>query len=235
MAPCYGHGHADALSVLFQAGGRDLLIDSGTYTYSGEQDWRRYFRSTRAHNTVVVDGLDQAVQETAFQWSSPYRARLVSRELGYYEEPILIAKHDGYLRRCGVIHWRGILYWPPGLWVIIDRLAGSGEHVLELNWHLGAVPTEDGDGYVLEDEKVGARLTVMGGTVTHHRGESDPAIGWRSMSYGEKTPVDALQATYRGPLPHEFVTGLLLGDDDASAWHAAVSSLKEAMDEAQAH
>lgn len=35
MAPCYAHGHADALSVLFQTGGRDVLVDTGTFIYSG--------------------------------------------------------------------------------------------------------------------------------------------------------------------------------------------------------
>ena len=56
MAPCYAHGHADALSVQLEIGTRELLIDPGTYSYTGHPQWRRYFRSTRAHNTVTVNG-----------------------------------------------------------------------------------------------------------------------------------------------------------------------------------
>ena len=43
MAPCYAHGHADALSVQLEIGTRELLIDPGTYSYTGHPQWRRYF------------------------------------------------------------------------------------------------------------------------------------------------------------------------------------------------
>src|SRR5262249_62005662 len=69
MAPGYGHGHADALSLSACVRGEGLLIDPGTYGYNLGEKWRRYFRSTRAHNTVTVDGLDQALQVGTFLWS----------------------------------------------------------------------------------------------------------------------------------------------------------------------
>jgi len=235
MPPCYAHGHADALSILFQAGGQDVLADTGTFAYSGHPDWRRYFRGTRAHNTVVVDGLDQAVQETGFQWSSPFNSRLVFRAEHADGETFLVAMHDGYLQRTGVIHWRGLLYRHPGLWVIIDRLTGSGIHDLELNWHLGLTPIPDGNGYLLEGAESRIRLTIEGGEVAIHRGKTAPILGWRSRSYGGKEPMDTLHVTYRGALQHEFVTCLIMGPDDARARHAAVSSLRKVMYETQAH
>jgi hypothetical protein len=235
MAPCYAHGHADALSVLFRTGGRDVLVDTGTFTYSGNPDWRTYFRGTRAHNTVVVDGLDQAVQETAFQWSLPFNSRLMYHAEHAPVESILIAMHDGYLGRTGVVHWRGIIYRSPGLWVIVDRLTGSGTHEVELNWHLGLKPVADGNGYVLEGAESRISLTVEGGTVTVHRGQTAPILGWRSSSYGAKEPVDVLQATYRGPLAHDFLTCLVTGDHGVAEQQAAVSSLRKLMYEAQSH
>src|SRR5262245_44349276 len=71
MGPCYAHGHADALSVLFRVDDEEFLVDPGTFAYSGHPEWRGYFRGTRAHNTVVIDDLDQAVQETSLQLSAP--------------------------------------------------------------------------------------------------------------------------------------------------------------------
>ena len=50
------HAHADALSVEVRHGGVDVLVDPGTYCYHGEPEWRSYFRSTLAHNTIEVDG-----------------------------------------------------------------------------------------------------------------------------------------------------------------------------------
>lgn len=235
MAPCYAHGHADALSVLFRTGGQDVLVDTGTFTYSGDSDWRRYFRGTRAHNTVVVDGLDQAVQETAFQWSSPFNSHLVSRAERANGETILIAMHDGYLQRTGVVHWRGLIYRPPGLWVIVDRLTGSGTHEVELNWHLGLKPIPDGNEYLLEGAKSRIRLTVEGGAVALDRGQTAPILGWRSSSYGAKEPVDVLHVTYQGPLPHDFVTCLVTGNDDAVERQAAAESLRKLMDETKTY
>ena len=65
-----GHGHADALSVKLAFGGRRWLVDAGTFCYIGPGGDRNIFRGTRAHNTLAVDGLDQAEPEGPFAWSS---------------------------------------------------------------------------------------------------------------------------------------------------------------------
>ena len=58
--PTGGHGHADALSLVLYSGGREMLVDPGTAVYNAAPEWRSYFRSSRAHNTVVVDGQEQS-------------------------------------------------------------------------------------------------------------------------------------------------------------------------------
>ncbi len=62
------HAHADALSVELRYGGVDIFADPGTYCYHGEPEWRSYFRSTIAHNTVEVDGQNQSADGGAFLW-----------------------------------------------------------------------------------------------------------------------------------------------------------------------
>ena len=61
------HGHADALAFTLSVGGKPILVDPGTFSYSS-QPWRRYFRSTAAHNTVVVDDRDQSEYGGSFLW-----------------------------------------------------------------------------------------------------------------------------------------------------------------------
>ncbi|MFQ5695449.1 MAG: alginate lyase family protein, partial [Terriglobia bacterium] len=63
----WGHGHYDQLHVDVVARGRQVLVDSGTYTYSGDLRWRQFFRGAPAHNTVVVDGEDQSVSYGTFR------------------------------------------------------------------------------------------------------------------------------------------------------------------------
>ena len=54
------HGHADALSLWLSIDGEYFLIDAGTYAYHSHPEWRTFFRSTAAHNTVCVDGRSQS-------------------------------------------------------------------------------------------------------------------------------------------------------------------------------
>ena len=56
-----GHGHADALSIQLITDGRPILIDPGTFCYVCPE--RDRFRGTAAHNTLQVDGRDQAQPE----------------------------------------------------------------------------------------------------------------------------------------------------------------------------
>ena len=208
MAPQYAHAHADALSLVLQVGRRDVLIDPGTYTCTGNETWRRYFRGTRAHNTVTIDGLDQAVQEGPFAWSRPFETHLVYKEETPEGKITVIARHYGYSDRLGVIHLRGVSFEPPGSWMIWDWLTGSGSHHLELNWHLGCQATLMEGGFRLEGFERPLLLTVEGGTPTLHEGSIQPVGGWASKRYGSKEPITTLRVEHSGSVPHEFMTRL---------------------------
>lgn len=235
MKPCFAHGHADALSVILESDDEQILIDPGTFTYTGHPAWRAYFRGTSAHNTVVVDGLDQAVQETAFQWSSPYHARLVMRQILAGGETVVIAVHDGYVERTGVLHWRGILVGNSGLWVILDLLTGAGNHTLDLNWHFGNQPRPDTNNFVLAGKHPLLSFTVEGGDQRIFRGSDAPRAGWRSSFYGRKEPIDTLRVSYCGSLPHTFTTCVATEGCGSDTRQSAISLLKGLMHDAQAH
>ena len=136
MAPLYNHGHADALSMTISVAGEQILVDPGTYRYNGVPEWRRYFKGTKVHNTVMIDGQDQAVLESSFIWSHPYKASLirVSNDGG---NPYIDAIHDGYTRlREPVTHRRVVDFCSDSLFLIKDSFSGKGWHKFELNFHL---------------------------------------------------------------------------------------------------
>lgn len=60
IAPQYipGHGHCDALSFELSVDGKPIFINSGTYGYQGTE--RRFIRSTKAHNTITIGGVEQS-------------------------------------------------------------------------------------------------------------------------------------------------------------------------------
>lgn len=208
MEPNYGHGHADALSVLVRGRHGALLIDPGTYTYTGDRAWRRYFRSTRAHNTVCVDGLDQAEQIGPFMWRHAYDCRLIHQRV---ERKVvrLVACHDGY-GRLGVKHWRGIAILSSGMAVIWDYLAGSGIHEFELNWHCAGEVRRLDDRIWIRHGGSSLLLALSGGKVSLHSGETSPPRGWRSPTYGVRLLTTTVSCAAAGKPPHEFLTTMVL-------------------------
>ena len=53
-----GHSHCDMLSFELFYDGEPILVNAGTYQYQSEL--RAYFRSTMAHNTLQIDGIEQS-------------------------------------------------------------------------------------------------------------------------------------------------------------------------------
>ena len=54
-----GHKHNSRLSFELFAGDKSFIIDPGAYVYTADKEMRNLFRSTKYHNTVVVDGEEQ--------------------------------------------------------------------------------------------------------------------------------------------------------------------------------
>lgn len=214
--PLYAHGHADACALAVQLAGKPVAVDPGTYMYTGGSTWRTYFRSTAAHNTVTVDESDQAQQAAAFQWSKPYRAMLDQAQRDAAGTVFLLCRHDGYASR-KVLHRRGVLVVPGSLLLVRDVLEGSGDHRLDLHWHLAGDPVTDGTGVRLDGFPKPVTITFTGGDVSTHRGETDPVCGWASSRYGRKHPITTVRVTHRGPLPHVFQTVFHFGDPAVSA------------------
>src|SRR5438477_8622030 len=63
-----GHSHSDILSLVARTGDREILIDPGTYTYVADPIERDRFRGSAAHNTIRIDGRDQAIPAGPFRW-----------------------------------------------------------------------------------------------------------------------------------------------------------------------
>ncbi len=128
-----GHSHNDKLSFVLFADGALAVCDPGSPSYTGDPDLRNAFRATRAHATVVVDGLEQApiLPERLFALPDVSEARLVAFEPGG-PAAVLVGEHRGFAR-AGVIHRREIAVAGQGV-LVVDRVAGAGAHEVELRW-----------------------------------------------------------------------------------------------------
>lgn len=213
MAPLYNHGHADALSITLYKNGVPFFIDPGTYRYNGVPGYRSYFKSTRAHNTVCVDSLDQARQLTGFIWDCPYESKLESvkenRDIIY-----LKAVHNGYARlKSPVIHYRDITIQGGLFCLINDSFSGKGRHEFELNLHLDPnVHVEiEGKWVVLQNQGKTIFLNQPDVGFEIIRGRDDPLLGWFSPAYGVLEKTTTLQAVMKGRAEQiNFVTMICL-------------------------
>ena len=131
------HGHADALSFTLNIGGVPIIVDPGTHTYHADAHWRNYFRSTKAHNTIAIDDLDQSRAGGTFLWTKKAQTKVIDWQTTP-KRSVLIAEHDGYTRlRDKVIHRRKLTLEQHEL-EVEDRLQNKGTHQVE--WRLHFAP-----------------------------------------------------------------------------------------------
>jgi hypothetical protein len=184
------HSDLDTLGMTLYSNGSTLLPTSGLYTYT-EEPWLEYFHGTRSHNTVVVDGKDQAQGSAqAGSHGSSGGSTWASGVTGLY---------------AGVTHHRTIIVLRQGLTLVLDDLAGAASHAYAQTWHMAPGSTlrsSAGDTYVTNaagspaltiDQADPAGLTTQGVF-----GASDPIQGWYSNGYGSKQPNWALEDTRTG-------------------------------------
>lgn len=202
------HAHADALSIELRHDGVEILVDPGTYCYHGEPTWRRYFRSTLAHNTLELDGQDQSVQAGPFQWLRKAATELLDVSVDYELGPQRwSAQHDGYERlQAPARHRRTVTLDPADRSLaIVDHLTSDSPHSVRLAFHLGpsVEAVVGGHQAVLRwEHPAGGQATAALQLPTQlswcsHRGTTDPPIGWYSAGFGRKTPTTTLIGTGR--------------------------------------
>jgi hypothetical protein len=221
------HAHADALSVEVRHGGVDILADPGTYCYHGEPEWRSYFRSTIAHNTVELDGQSQSSDGGPFLWLRHANAREIDvRDDGAVAE--WTAEHDGYLSLDRPARHRRTVQLDRAARSldIVDQIDGSG-HDVRLAFHLGPdVRAElDGNQAVLRwpgATTAGAAQLKLPGQLrwSLHRGEADPILGWYSGGLGRRVPTVTFLGCGRSAPDEPLSTRLEFAGLSAEAEHS---------------
>jgi hypothetical protein len=136
-----GHSHNDKLALELRVSGALVVCDPGMPVYGRDPELRNAFRSTRAHATVVVDGLEQAPlpEGRIFALPDAAAARLLEFAPGGPAEH-LAGEHRGFAARAGIVHRRELWLEGHGM-VVLDRLAGVGTHAVELRWPLASTAT----------------------------------------------------------------------------------------------
>src|SRR2546427_1146729 len=204
------HTHNDKLSFVLRVGGQEVLCDSGTGCYTRDMAIRNRFRSTAAHNTLLIDGTEQNRID-----SGPLGVFTLGNEAAV--SPIqegreaqgcfLRASHTGY-RSLGVTHTRTIrVVDDRRAFVIEDELEGDGVHDFELNFQLApnrsaeVAAAENGIlCRILGDGQI--QLAVAG--PTRLQGAIQPSL--ISTTYGATVPAMKVRIRGRAAVPARITT-----------------------------
>ncbi len=130
-----GHAHGDLFSFELSLRGHRVVCDSGVHGYDGDP-YRSYCRSTRAHNTVEVDGEDQCEFWATFRVARRARPREVRWEPAA-DGFRLSGWHDGYERLPGKPrHYRQFSWRQRGALTVVDRVSSARSVSVASRLHL---------------------------------------------------------------------------------------------------
>jgi len=234
LGPDYqpGHGHCDILSYELSLHGERVVVDTGVSTYEPGPE-RHYERSTAAHNTLRIDGEEQAEIWGAFRVGRRPGVGLLSTgevegtcfARGEYTTGKLIDGAEG--RASQVVHSRTVCYVPGNCWVIVDCLRGRGVHRVESFVHFHPrVQLEGCEPRSHRAERRAARALPTGAETMRRRAivsfgrcrylfvtlgpiELAEVESSYSPEFGLRLPSRALCVTWEGRLPITMVYALV--------------------------
>jgi hypothetical protein len=174
-----GHGHADIFSYELSVNDDRIIIDSGVSTYT-EGKSRDYCRSTRAHNTVCVDGKNQAELWGSFRVGRRFEPHDVKTEIQneYYK---FSGFFDGFSKMIGdnIVHYRIVEIFSKEKKIIIkDEVKGIGNHLVESMIHLHPEVN-----ILVEDERIELSnrnifIKILSGAIRIENGTYSPQLGY---------------------------------------------------------
>ena len=174
-----GHCQPDNGTFDLYAGGRNLMPDAGSYIYSGDPEGRAWFRQTKVHQTLTLNGKN-----------SGYAPKLLLWEPGD-DLDLLIVENAGYE---DLSHRRAVFFVDKKYFIIVDEAIGGGAGDVGLHFQLAptganfdyeklSVSTAYQDGWnvlVRTDKQEGLKLIEEEGQVSfeYTKKEPRPAFGY---------------------------------------------------------
>lgn len=220
------HSHNDTGHIDLHIKGEDILTDSGRFIYNSScwKDWRHYFLSAKAHNTLYVDDHEMGVVPGVT------RVRGVRTYCHCFEEndqyQIIDLSHNGYVFTDDPIyHRRRVLHLAGDIYVIDDQVTGLGlkEHDIRLYFNFAFGELTEGDHgeftYVSQKERRYRIGSLASSPVEYEilNGSEEPMGGWISYGYAWKKPIPQLAVRRIGTAPIRFITVI-------SPWEIKVST-----------
>ncbi|WP_130860472.1 heparinase II/III domain-containing protein [Gracilibacillus phocaeensis] len=191
------HKHADDLSVLLTIGKTDFFVDSGKYNYQEKDEFRKYFRSTLAHNVVTMNRKSYELKP-----SQAGKSRITKYGIKN-EYSFVVGTHELYP---GVKMKRTLIHLKNFSSVLVhDELESPKMHTYSQIFNIG----KDVEVTPVTKKKILLKSTIENNQIEllqvnhvtefkNYKGETDPIAGWQSTAFNEKHAITQLQFSNKG-------------------------------------
>jgi heparan-sulfate lyase len=163
-----GHSQPDNGTFELYAGGRQLMPDAGSYIYSGNPEGRAWFRQTRVHQTLTLDGLNSAYAPKLLLWKPGDDLDMLVVENRSYEN---------------LTHRRAVFFVDKKYFVIVDEALGDASGNVSIHFQLAP-----GGFFIDEKAFLGSSdypegWNVMVQTMAQEGMVMEEEEGWVSLEY----------------------------------------------------
>lgn len=199
-----GHCQPDNGTFDLYAGGRNLMPDAGSYIYSGDPENRAWFRQTKIHQTLTLDGMNTNYAPKLLQWKPDDKL------------DILVVENESYEN---LRHRRAVFFVDKRYVVIVDEAIGEGIGDVGLHFQLApgeanfydktlSVNTDFREGWnvlVQTKKQKGLKLIEEEGQVSYEytKKEPRPAFGYHVEKTSKQKGIRflTLVVPYEGEYP----------------------------------
>ena len=174
-----GHCQPDNGTFVVYAGSRNLTPDAGSYIYSGNPEGRKWFRQTKVHQTLTLNGENSA-----------YAPKLLLWEPG--ETDILVVENQSYEN---LKHRRSVFFVEKRYFILVDDAIGNATGNVDIHFQLAP----DSGSAIFNRENLSVQTGFSEGWNVFVQTKNQPGLqleeeeGWVSFEYTKKQPRPAFR------------------------------------------
>jgi hypothetical protein len=205
-----GHYHFDKLHISISAYGRDILVDSGRYSYVADE-YRHHVASSFGHNVIIMDGKTQGVYTKVAE--NPLDGNyIITPQYDYFRGEFSGPYTD---LEGSAAHTRTVVYLKGKYWIVVDRIQSDRPRKIDVLWHFHPdcnVILEENDAVSVDEGKGNLRIVPDSSSVWEKKivkGQTEPDNqGWYSERYNKLVPAPC--PIYSGNVKEDTIFAWLL-------------------------
>lgn len=189
------HCHPDNGTFEIFARNRRLTPDSGCYLYHGDVKAHKWFRQTRVHQTLTLDGQDTTYAPKLLVWK-PCK-----------NTDVLVVENQGYKK---LKHRRAVLFVEKRFFVLIDDALGEACGTAMLHFQLSPDPHQFDHVKLSACTRFDTGTNLLIQALPQTGLKLVPEEGWVSFKYGTREPRPAFRFELKKEIKNlRFVTVLV--------------------------